>query len=271
MMHLNESASGSYTIAGGDEGKQRLNQLAEILRPTTLQLLEDAGLRPGHRCVDLGSGGGDVTFDMARVVGREGSVTGVDSDERIIELAREDAKRAGHANVEFRVADAGAFRDGRFDLVYARLLLSHSAQPEQMLAQMRQLAKPGGRVVIEDTDLSGQYCYPDNPAFTRFRDLYSAVVRAGGGDPDIGRRLPVLATTASLRDIRWHVFQPVHISGPSKRISEATLERIRPALVSRGLATDQEIDALLADMASFVRAPSTLVALPRIVQVWGTV
>jgi hypothetical protein len=115
------------------------------------------------------------------------------------------------------------------------------------------------------------YRYPDNPAFTRFGDLYSAVVRAGGGNPDIGRRLPVLATMANLRDVRWQVFQPVHISGPSKRISEVTLERIRPALVSHGLATDQEIDVLLADMASFVRAPSTLVALPRIVQVWGTV
>ena len=59
----------SYTIAGGEPGKRRLNLLAEIFRPTTLRLLTDAGLRSGDRCLDLGCGGGHVALDMARIVG----------------------------------------------------------------------------------------------------------------------------------------------------------------------------------------------------------
>ena len=51
---------GSYTITGGDQGKRRLNLLAEIFQPTTLRLLKDAGLRSGDRCLDLGCGGGQV-------------------------------------------------------------------------------------------------------------------------------------------------------------------------------------------------------------------
>jgi 2-polyprenyl-3-methyl-5-hydroxy-6-metoxy-1,4-benzoquinol methylase len=59
----------SYTIAGGEPGKRRLDLLAEIYRPTTLRLLTDAGLRSGDRCLDLGCGGGHVALDMARIVG----------------------------------------------------------------------------------------------------------------------------------------------------------------------------------------------------------
>jgi hypothetical protein len=41
------ASRGSYTITGGEQGERRLNLLAEIMRPTTLRLLEDAGLLSG--------------------------------------------------------------------------------------------------------------------------------------------------------------------------------------------------------------------------------
>jgi hypothetical protein len=68
--------SGSYTITGGEQGKRRLDLLAEMMQPTTLRLLTDAGLRSGDRCLDLGCGGGNVVLDMAHIVGPDGSVTG---------------------------------------------------------------------------------------------------------------------------------------------------------------------------------------------------
>jgi SAM-dependent methyltransferase len=264
------SQPGSYVLTGGQEGKQRLNLLADILRPTTLRLLGDAGLRSGDRCLDLGCGGGDVTLDIARAVGPEGSVTGVDSDPRIAGLAREDARRAGAANTDFRVADVHTFEGGPFDLVYCRLLLGHLSDPADMLTRMRRLAGPGGRVVIEEMDVSGWYSYPHDPANARFEELYTEVVRLGGGDADIGRRLPVIALAAGLGDLHCTVFQPAHVSGPYKRMAEMTMERIRPALLRYGLATDGEIGELLVRMRAFAENPSTLLAFPRIVQVWGT-
>ena len=47
-------SQGSYTITGGEQGKRRLNLLAEIFQPTSLRLLKDAGLHAGDRCLDLG-------------------------------------------------------------------------------------------------------------------------------------------------------------------------------------------------------------------------
>jgi len=263
-------SQGSYAITGGVQGKRRLNLLAEIFQPTTLSLLKEAGLRSGERCLDLGCGGGHVALEMARIVGPDGSVTGMDFDPQIVELARQDAQDAGIGNIDYHVADALAFDGGPFDLIYARFLLSHLGEPEHLLARMRQLARPGGRIVAEDIDMSGSYCHPNDPGHARFAELYTVAVRRGGGDADLGRRLPALARAAGLRDIHCHVFQLVHASGPHKHLTAVTMDRIRPAVLRYGLATDQEVDSILARMHAFVQDPATLVALPRIVQIWGT-
>ena len=263
-------SQGSYTITGGEQGMRRLNLLAEIFQPTTLRLLKGAGLRSGDRCLDLGCGGGHVALDMARIVGPDGFVTGMDFDPQIVELARQDAQDAGIGNIEYRVADAHVFDGGPFDLIYARFLLSHLGEPENVLARMRQLARPGGRIVVEDIDMSGSYCYPHDPAHARFAELYTAAVRRGGGDADLGRRLPAIARAAGLSDIHCNVFQLVHAGGSHKLLTAVTMDRIRPAVLRHGLATGQEIDSILTGMHAFVQDPATLVALPRIVQAWGT-
>ncbi len=260
----------SYPITGGEQGKRRLDLLAEMMRPTTLRLLQDAGLRSGDQCLDLGCGGGNVVLDMARIVGPDGSVTGVDFDPQIVELARKDADDAGARNVEFHVTDVHAFAGGPFDLVYSRFLLSHLNEPEKALARMRQLARPDGRIATESIDMSGSYCHPHDQAHARYAQLYTEVVRRTGGDADLGRRLPVMAQAAGLRDVRWNVFQPVQASGPYKRVQAATMERIRPAVLRYGLATAQEIDSIVSGMQTFAENPATLVAMPRMVQVWGT-
>jgi len=260
----------SYTIAGGEPGKRRLDLLAEIFRPTTLRLLTDAGLRSGDRCLDVGSGGGHVGLDLARIVGPAGSVTGTDFDPRIVELARQDAQHAGVGNVDYQVADARVFDGGPYDLVYARFLLSHLGEPEKVLAHVRRLARPGGRIVLEDIDMSGSYCHPHDPAHTRYAELYTEAVHRNGGDADLGRRLPSIARAAGLRDVHCNVFQPVYTDGRHKQLTVVTMEKIRPAVLRHGLASDKEIDAILYRMCAFIQDPTTLVAFPRIVQVWGT-
>ena len=94
-----------YIIRGGVEGRERLRILSRVMRPTTLPLLERAGLRAGMVCLEVGCGGGDLAFDMARITGPEGSVLGTDIDQTKIELARQEAAVQQLTNVEFRLAD----------------------------------------------------------------------------------------------------------------------------------------------------------------------
>jgi SAM-dependent methyltransferase len=91
-----------YVLRGGRWGYDRLQLLARVRRAHTLELLGLAGLRPGMRCVDLGCGGGEGTFELAELAGPGGFVVGVDMDEVKLALARAAAAERGLANVEFR-------------------------------------------------------------------------------------------------------------------------------------------------------------------------
>jgi ubiquinone/menaquinone biosynthesis C-methylase UbiE len=94
-----------YVIRGGRDGYARLQVLARARRADTVELLRRAGLRPGMRCLDLGCGGGDVSFELASLAGAAGSVVGIDMDEVKLALAQEAATERGFANVEFRAGN----------------------------------------------------------------------------------------------------------------------------------------------------------------------
>ena len=100
-----------YVIRGGGAGYDRLCILARARSSDTSDLLARVGLRSGMRCLDLGCGGGEVTFEIARLVGQDGSVIGVDMDEVKLELARVAAAERGQANVEFRLANVNEWHE----------------------------------------------------------------------------------------------------------------------------------------------------------------
>jgi cyclopropane fatty-acyl-phospholipid synthase-like methyltransferase len=270
MIARGKTLVGSYAIAGGKEGKERLDLLSDAMRATTLELLESAGLKSGDRCLDAGCGGGDVALDMARTVGPIGRVTAIDFDPLVIELARADAREAGVANIEFVTADVSSFDGGPFSFIHARYLLSHVSEPDRQFARLKALLAPGGRMAVEDIDMSGSFCHPPDPAQDRFEALYTEAVRRGGADANLGRRLPAIALAAGVRDARWRVFQPVYATGPQKRITAVTMQMIGASVLRYGLASEEEIDTLVSRLTAFADDASTLAALPRIVQVWGT-
>ena len=68
----------SYVLGHADQELDRLTIQARILEPSTRQLLQEAGLRPGMRVLDIGCGSGDVSFLAASLVGPAGRVVGVD-------------------------------------------------------------------------------------------------------------------------------------------------------------------------------------------------
>lgn len=111
----------TYAIRGGEHGRARMNILSRALRPSTLHLLNAAGIADGMSCLDIGCGGGDVTMEMARLVGPAGRAVGIDIDPAKPEMARQDAEREGTAHAEFRHSDAGDLNmKEEFDVVYAR-------------------------------------------------------------------------------------------------------------------------------------------------------
>jgi SAM-dependent methyltransferase len=258
-----------YVLRRGDEGAARLRLLARVTWPTTKALVRQAGLVPGMRCLDVGCGIGAITLRLARRVGPEGETVGVDADERFVALARAEAERR-RMTASFRSGSAYELgEENAYDLVFARFLLAHLAEPARALAEMVRAARPGGVVVVEDVDFAGHFSAPHCPAFFRYVALYQAVLRRRGGDADIGPRLFGLLQGAGLGAVRVRVVQPAHFRGPGKRIAAVTLEHIREAGQEAGLASSGEIDTVLAELGPFTDDPRTLLSLPRVFQAWG--
>src|ERR1700722_4765117 len=169
------TGSGNYIIRGGVEGKKRLEVLARVMWPTTSRLLAEAGLAPGMTCLDLGCGGGDVTLQLATLGGPRGHVTGGDMDEVKLDLGRQTATRLGLANVQFRkLIVQDWIEESQYDCIYCRFLLTHLAEPLQVLRQMLHAARPGGMAVGEGIEDGSSFCYPHCPGFDAFLRLYRA-------------------------------------------------------------------------------------------------
>ncbi len=260
----------TYVIRGGLDGRERLRLLARLMWPTTSALLEGVGIPATVRCLDWGCGGGDVTLSLARQL-PEGFVVGIDCDETKIDIARAEAAEAGVRNVEFRLGDVmEACPDvGKFDVVYARFLLTHLPDPAAALSNMVAALFAGGSVVVEDIDFSGHFCDPQSPAFWRYVDLYTKVVRSRGCDPNIGPRLPRLLRASGLGSVGMNVVQPAGIDGEVKLVGPITLEAIADAVVSAGLSTVKDLDQTVDELYEFANAKGTVLSFPRIVQAWG--
>jgi SAM-dependent methyltransferase len=189
----------SYRISSDDEQvrleHERLLTLARVVDPPTRAVLEPI-VRPGWRCCDVGSGAGTVVRWLAERVGAEGSVVSLDVDTRF------QPPSAG--NVEVRQTDVTAepIGDGEFDLVHARGVLQHLAQRDDVLTAMVAATRPGGWVVVTDTDWV-QFDAQDipEPFATLSATLRGFSVQQHGYDGGWGRRLLPAFTAAGLVDV----------------------------------------------------------------------
>jgi hypothetical protein len=73
------AAHEQYALGRSPQEYARLARQAEIMKPMTRRLFAEAGVQPGMRVVDLGSGAGDVCMLLAEMVGLSGTVIGLDS------------------------------------------------------------------------------------------------------------------------------------------------------------------------------------------------
>jgi ubiquinone/menaquinone biosynthesis C-methylase UbiE len=264
------SEPGGYVLRGGRAGAERLRLLNRVKWPTTEPLLRAAGLRAGMSCLDVGCGGGDVTLKMAAVVGAEGNVVGVDRDRAILLLAGQEAERRGLSVAFRRLGVEELTEQSAYDLVFARYLLSHLPRPRRAVETMVRALRPGGRLVLEDVFFPGHVCYPANPAFARYLELYQEVARVNeGGDAAIGPRLLGLALEAGLVDARVGLVVPTFREGEGKRVAQVTMEHMREAAVGTGSITDHEVDDIVAELGRYADDDRTLMSIAPTFQVWG--
>ncbi|HEY0935442.1 MAG TPA: methyltransferase domain-containing protein [Trebonia sp.] len=157
-------------------------------------------LAPDARVLDVGCGPGTITAGLADRV-PNGHVTGIDAAPEVVQQARQAA--GDRPNTDFAAGDVYAldYPDGSFDVVHAHQVLQHLGDPVRALREMRRVTRPGGLVAVRDGDYGAFAWYPEFPVLDRWRDLYQAVARGNGGEPDGGRHLHAWARQAGFTDV----------------------------------------------------------------------
>jgi arsenite methyltransferase len=115
-------------------------------------------LQPGETVVDLGSGAGNDVFIARRIVGPEGKVIGIDMTESMIERARENARKLGAANVEFRLGDIEnmPIEDNTADVVVSNCVINLVPDKRKAFQEIYRILQPKGRFGISDIVIKGK-------------------------------------------------------------------------------------------------------------------
>ncbi len=230
-----------------------------VLRSHNTRTVKDSAAYLEHELIaprsllDIGSGPGTITVDMARRLA-PGTVTALETSDSALELTRQQALQAGVDNMAFVVGDVLAldFPDDHFDMVHAHQVLQHVSDPVQALSEMRRVCRPGGLVAVRDADYAGFVWYPALPVLDEWMRLYQLAARSNAGEPNAGRHLLSWALQAgfSAEQIEctsstWCLATPERRQWWGGMWADRILHsRIATQLLESGAATQQDLDRI---------------------------
>jgi len=253
-----------YTLA------QRLDPVAEQARlarihdyqdPPTIRRLEALGVTAGWHCLDVGAGGGSIAAWLGNRVGPTGRVLATD-----LEIDALRAATGGTVDVRSHDVRSEPLPESAFDLVHARLLLTHLPERADVLRSMIHAARPGAWVLIGDIDFSTVRTARPAPVMDRMLVAFDTAVRAAGWDPALGPQLPSMLEAAGLSGVEAENSQ-VHQrgGGPVSSILTMTYRRLRPLLLAGGMIDEQDIE----QVGRWLADPGNAVYGPTIWAAWG--
>ena len=226
-----------YTYGDSELAGDRLRLVAELFQPTSRAFLVTAGGSP-RIAVDLGSGPGE-TVKLVLDASRAETTFGVERSEAF-------AARATHAGATTIVGDvAAAWLPTRAaDLIYARLLLAHLADPVLAVARWAAVSTVGGRVLVDDLET----IETADRVFRRYLDdVALEVVRAQGGALFVGPVLHAAADPDGLRRVHDDVVVFAPPPASTARVFSMNLE----VLTRRGeVAPHAELASALHSIAA---------------------
>jgi arsenite methyltransferase len=130
---------------------EALYQTPEVIAQRR-QVLKALDLIAGEEVLDVGCGPGLLAYEMAASVGRDGRVCGIDTSEDMVAMARK--RCADKPWTEFQKADATElpYPDESFNAAVSTQVYEYVADIPAALTELYRVMRPGGRVLIMDTD-----------------------------------------------------------------------------------------------------------------------
>jgi 2-polyprenyl-3-methyl-5-hydroxy-6-metoxy-1,4-benzoquinol methylase len=223
------NCNGDYALGYTNSEHERLIRQAARIAPYTERLFREAGIGPGQRVLDLGSGVGDVSMLLARIVGPSGEVVGIERDANSIARANARVAEAGLRNISFSEADVNQIgSDQPFDAAVGRFILMFLPDPASVLRSMTKLVRPGGILAFHEcTWVPFLASAARFPLLSKLLSAIHETFLRAGVNPEMGIAL-------------YHIFQEVGLPAPAMHME--TL-----------LGSDANLTSLICDLLSSMR------------------
>ncbi|MEM7134764.1 MAG: methyltransferase domain-containing protein [Chloroflexota bacterium] len=231
----------------------------------TRQYFVDAGITPGMRVIEIGCGNGEVTQELAELVGPTGTVVALDHNEDMLAMARERMTEQGIEHVHFASADVTgdlsvleALQGESFDALAGRRVLMYLPDPADALGRLARRLRSGGLVVFEETDSTMVPARTSPlPAHDQATAWLRSMIVAEGANPAMGFALPTTLAKAGLRF--EHIRAEAIILGQGTQYPLSVLVKMmRPRLISSGIATQAEVDSLVTQLDTEGHDPTSV-------------
>jgi ubiquinone/menaquinone biosynthesis C-methylase UbiE len=224
-------------------------------------------LKPGMRLIDIGCGPGSITLGLAHKVA-PAAAFGVDASADVIATARTLHATANVPNLTFEAGNLFAlrFEAASFDAVFVHQVLQHLPQPVRALEHLKTLLAPGGVLGVRDVDWGSTTFFPESAGMRRFLELYYALAKHNGGQPNAGRFLRHWAHAAGLEVVATTTSTQSYAGGaPAREWGETWVGRTLSSNIAQkslqlGLASRSDLQSIAASWRAWGDDPDALFA-----------
>jgi len=263
----------SYALGSSDAEHDRLMRQGARLAPITERFFRDAGIGPGQRVLDLGSGVGDVAMLAARLVGPSGEVVGVERDPRTITRARTRVAEAGFLNVSFMHSDVDQIASEKtFDAVVGRFILMYVPDPIEVLRSILGMLRPGGVVAFQEPTWAPSIALVAHlPLWSTALSVSQETFFRTQANPELGLTLHRLFQEAGLPAPTLNLEMPLGCDRDFIRSPCDALCSLRPKIEELNVCVEKlgEFGDLLSRLQAEVEEASAVIAWPGIVGAWA--
>jgi arsenite methyltransferase len=229
-----------------DEGSRLMNAFNESAgaRARRARILDALDLAHGARVLDVGSGPGHQVLEIASVVGAGGRVDGIDPAETAIKIARHRCSKLGNVRFQPGRATKIPFSDSTFDAAVSSQTLEYVDDVSAALVEMFRILKPGGRVLIHDTDWGTlQWRSNDKKRMARIMK----VLQGAFADPYLPHTLGERLAAVGFENIRADAIVQLGIDYDPTSVSGVLMESIAAYVTSNGVA-QEDVEAWATDL-----------------------
>ncbi len=274
-MSTAEHDAREYVLGTGRDELERLGLQHRLWGDAAHEAWRHGAIAPGANVLDVGCGPGYAALDLANLVLAEGAVTGIDESASFIAHLNAQAHARGLDYVRGVVGDVQNLEAalpgarGSFDAAYARWVLCFVPRPEEVIAGVASMLKPGGRFIVHDYfNYTSMTMAPRRASHDKAVAATAKSWRDRGGDPDIVGRLPRLLERCGLEVTRLRVHQRLGMPGSSMYAWPHVWWKVyAPKLVQMGYLAQSDCDELLRDLNEIAGSTTDFVVVPPVYEV----